>query len=247
MIARGAAYGAALFASVSAGVNRARLRSRLSLAEQELAATQVELAATRTRLAAAEHALLHDPLTDAASRSYVLAEVAHRAAGQSGFGVMLIDLDGFKAVNDELGHDAGDWVLIEAVRRFAGVVGDGDLVGRLSGDEFVIVTGAENASARWLLGSRVVDTMRPPICIDGTRPVRVTASVGLVHALPGDDARALLHTADTTMYRAKAAGRDQVAEHSPTRPLLVPAKRPRDRQRELSLTSWASYDLAGVA
>ena len=161
----------------------------------------------------------HDPLTDLANRAAVGAHldavIARRGdAGSDGWAVVLLDLDGFKAVNDDLGHAAGDRVLEVAARRLCAGVRDGDLVGRLGGDEFVVVlTGLDGeAELRELVG-RLEASLCGPVDVDG-RTVTVGASVGAAlvgpgTAVTGDD---LLARADAAMYRVKRGRR---AERTP--------------------------------
>jgi diguanylate cyclase (GGDEF)-like protein len=127
----------------------------------------------------------------------------------SPLGVLFIDLDGFKMVNDTLGHAGGDALLKEAAVRLQSTVRTGDTVARISGDEFAIVLAdlarPEDAA---LVAQKVIDRLAVAVEIHGNE-VFVTASVG-VALFPGDgtDAEALIGAADAAMYRAKQAGRN---------------------------------------
>ena len=134
--------------------------------------------------------------------------VRARLHGNS-LGLLFIDLDDFKLVNDTMGHAAGDELLQEVARRLHAAVRPGDTVARISGDEFAVLLGdlarAEDAA---LVAQKVIDRLSPPLSITG-QEVFVTASIGIA-AFPGDgdDAEALLAAADAAMYRAKQAGRN---------------------------------------
>ena len=129
-------------------------------------------------------------------------------------GLLFLDLDRFKVINDSLGHAAGDRLLREVAFRLQAGTSPGDLLARLGGDEFALVTvDHENAPA---LGERLVAALEAPFVLDG-REVTVGASIGVAVRTPGDppepdDDDALLREADTAMYAAKRAG---------TRPVVV--------------------------
>ena len=118
--------------------------------------------------------------------------------------VCLIDLDGFKAVNDRDGHLAGDVLLREVADAMVSAVRDTDTVARLGGDEFAVLarTGTD------LTGAALAERLRDAVACRGAAH-GVTASVGLAALEPGDDVRSVLHRADQAMYRAKTAGGDR--------------------------------------
>ena len=162
-----------------------------------------------------EHLATHDPLTGLANRAALVDEIsralhAGRRAGRMVAAIML-DLDHFKAVNDSLGHAVGDQLLRAAARRLEGVVRAGDLVSRLGGDEFVIVMrDLVDSSEALRVALRIVEEFRLPVTAAG-HELHVTASVGVAIAEDSDDGEALLHEADTAMYRAKEGGRDRTS------------------------------------
>ncbi|HYF59984.1 MAG TPA: diguanylate cyclase [Burkholderiaceae bacterium] len=125
---------------------------------------------------------------------------------------MFVDLDGFKAVNDGLGHAAGDRVLQEAAHRLRTVLREEDVLGRFGGDEFVVAL-SERRSAGGDLAARTAARLRAamaaPVLVDG-RPCRIGASIGWA-TFPDEagDLGALLQRADAAMYEAKRAGRDE--------------------------------------
>jgi diguanylate cyclase (GGDEF)-like protein/PAS domain S-box-containing protein len=155
----------------------------------------------------------HDALTGLANRS-LLEEHVERAiarARRSGelVAVHYIDLDGFKPVNDQYGHAAGDEVLCEVARRFNRAVRDGDVVARVGGDEFVVLQGGvtEDSAIR-ALARRLLRSLHEPMPLSGGVSVRVGGSLGMA-IFPRDakQTETLLQLADADMYRVKDAAR----------------------------------------
>jgi diguanylate cyclase (GGDEF)-like protein len=122
-------------------------------------------------------------------------------------GVIFLDLDDFKPVNDDLGHAVGDFVLRQVAQRLRGCVREGDTVARLGGDEFLIVL-ARLGAREDLAGvaRKLEEAVATPIPVDGHPDVRITASAGLATYEPGEAAEDLMNRADHAMYRAKQAG-----------------------------------------
>jgi diguanylate cyclase (GGDEF)-like protein len=138
-------------------------------------------------------------------------ELAHARRGRTGLGVMYLDLDGFKGVNDAHGHEAGDQVLKVTARRLASTLRAGDTVARLGGDEFVLLLPAVSSEeeAR-CVGDKLVAAIEQPIDWHGAQ-LRVSASIGLaLFPLDGDEPETLLRRADKAMYRAKTSGRGRI-------------------------------------
>ncbi|WP_204005778.1 GGDEF domain-containing protein [Virgisporangium aurantiacum] len=124
--------------------------------------------------------------------------------------LLLLDLDGFKPVNDRLGHAAGDRLLQVVAHRLRAVVPAGSTVARLGGDEFVVLLTPEvGADRAGVIAGRVVDAIGAPTDLTGV-PVTVGCSVGLAFTAPDGTGEAVLADADRAMYRAKAAGRNRV-------------------------------------
>ncbi|MFF1508786.1 putative bifunctional diguanylate cyclase/phosphodiesterase [Streptomyces sp. NPDC058326] len=181
----------------------------------------------RVRLQAQlQHNAEHDPLTDLPNRALFTRRVRQalggRRAGDPGTAVLFIDLDGFKGVNDRLGHQAGDDLLVQAARRLHDSVRAGDTAARLGGDEFaalILGDGGHDQGARRLQVQEIADRLRltlsRPYRVDGGTEVRVAASIGVAFAEPGIEAGDLLRNADLAMYRAKAAGKDRVELYAP--------------------------------
>ena len=153
----------------------------------------------------------HDPLTGLANRAFLRerAEQALAARPEDGaVAILCIDLDLFKAVNDSLGHAAGDLLLCEVTRRIVASVRHTDTVARLGGDEFAILQrDLEAPQDATRLAARVLSALAAPFAIDG-ETVPISASLGIAVApAHGADYATLLRRADAAMYRAKAQGR----------------------------------------
>jgi len=154
-----------------------------------------------------EHAARHDALTDLLDRRAFFEPVGRAVPP---FAVLYIDLDGFQAVNDRLGHAAGDDVLVETARRLQNAVHAHDRVARIGGDEFAVLTStfADEAEVE-ALASRLIAAVSAPIGRGG-EVVRIGASIGIAVVSGPEraaDDDAVVHAADAALYRAKAAGR----------------------------------------
>ncbi|MEU2751348.1 EAL domain-containing protein [Streptomyces collinus] len=185
----------------------------------------------RVRLQAQlQHNAEHDPLTDLPNRALFTKRVQHALSGRRASdrgvalrntAVLFIDLDGFKAVNDTIGHQAGDELLVHAARRLQDSVRHGDTASRLGGDEFAALIAGDNTRDRDArerhileLADRLRATLSQPYLIDGN-DVRVNASIGVAFAEAGLGAGELLRNADLAMYRAKAGGKGRVELYKP--------------------------------
>lgn len=166
---------------------------------------------TERRLAYLAH---FDQLTGLANRVTFHDRLTHALARASrnpqGFGVMVLDLDGFKMVNDSLGHDVGDALLLAAGDRLREAVRDYDTVARLGGDEFAVL--AEDSESLFCLeavAERILTSMRRPFEVEG-HVINVSASVGIAsYPESAGTLRDLMKSADAAMYDAKRAGRDR--------------------------------------
>ena len=193
------------------------------------------LAATRGQLSDVRFRASQDPLTELANRRGIEAGIAARVASGDPWALILVDLDGFKPVNDTYGHAAGDLVLEQVARRLKAVVDPGaDLVGRFGGDEFVILASSSFGAISMMLARDAVAVLREPFTVDDGVQVEVSASAGWVQALSGDDPRAVMRSADAALYRAKAAGGNTAVEFGPAEPLIpVDLERPQLRLRDM--------------
>ncbi|MDC5819530.1 diguanylate cyclase [Vibrio europaeus] len=159
----------------------------------------------------------HDSLTGLANRTelYRVLEAMLRSERRSccGLALFYIDLDGFKLVNDTYGHDAGDEVLKQVAKRLASMTDDNDIVARLSGDEFVVVTNCINPKSADSLACMIIEYLEKPIDYKGD-VLKVGASVGVQYTECQDvDTDKLLKAADTAMYHAKTSGKGQYVIH----------------------------------
>jgi diguanylate cyclase (GGDEF)-like protein len=166
------------------------------------------------------HQAMHDSLTGLPNRALIVDRIEQLLARnrRSGtFGAALyIDLDDFKNVNDSLGHEAGDHLLISVADRMKSTLRDADTIGRMGGDEFVVlIDGDEHRAAPELVAERLLNVMRQPFEIFGAHePLVVTTSIGIA---VGDRASGVefLRDADVALYQAKAAGKNQFMFFNP--------------------------------
>ena len=167
---------------------------------ERLTNSQVELRRLATR----------DPLTGMANRMLVkeqLVNMLAQAARTSRMvGVIFLDLDRFKTVNDSLGHDIGDSLLKAVANTLLQVIRQQDAVGRLGGDEFLFLVSANDLSDVVVLAERIIEALAKPYAIEGYE-IRTNASLGIaMYPENGEDADTLMRSADLAMYRAKSDG-----------------------------------------
>jgi diguanylate cyclase (GGDEF)-like protein len=164
----------------------------------------------RKELERAMHQLTYaDQLTGLANRRQVLRTITSlRTVSRVGGAILLIELDGFTAVNDVRGYEIGDAVLVEVARRLRTGAGGSDLAARLSGDEFAIVTEAPVVRA-YALATRLVTMLAEPIALPGVT-VHLSASVGMTDLSGGANSDEVLRRADLALRRAKQLGRGRV-------------------------------------
>ena len=175
----------------------------------------IDVTQAREARAALRHAATHDPLTLLDNRRGLaedLDSVLHRKPRTGrGVGMLALDLDGLKPVNDQYGHAAGDKVLVTVGERLRATVRRDDPIARMGGDEFIVILVAvHNLEQVARLAEKVRDAVAEEIALPNGERVHVTASVGAVLAGPDDDADGLLRRADAALYEAKQAGRDRV-------------------------------------
>ncbi len=160
------------------------------------------------------HQALHDGLTGLPNRALIMDRIEQllvrsRRTGTVG-AALFVDLDEFKNVNDSLGHQAGDQLLVAVAARLASTLRDADTIGRMGGDEFVVlIDGASLEVAPEMVADRLLEVMRQPFELDAaTMPLVVNTSIGIAmgdRPTPGD----LLRDADVALYQAKAAGKNR--------------------------------------
>lgn len=173
-------------------------------------AEHVSMALTDARTVAAVDEAFHDPLTDLPNRALFLGRVeqalAEPRSGAEDVGVLFVDLDRFKAVNDTLGHSAGDELLRKVAARLSACLRHGAVAGRFGGDEFAVLLERVTEGDAKALAERLIDRLREPFAL-GTSTVVVGASIGIALCRGiACDAQELLRNADLAMYQAKKAG-----------------------------------------
>jgi diguanylate cyclase (GGDEF)-like protein/PAS domain S-box-containing protein len=159
------------------------------------------------------HQALHDSLTGLPNRVLLTDRLVQGLARSrrrgSRLGVMFLDLDHFKVINDSLGHTAGDDLLRLTAERITATIRPGDTVARFGGDEFIIVCDDVTALQTEVIAQRVLDALRQP-CLIGNEQMNPTASLGIAVADGDATAESLLRDSDAAMYRAKERGRGRV-------------------------------------
>ena len=177
------------------GTGRARARRLVGLRTSEL-----------------RHLALHDPLTGLPNRALITDRVEQLLARSRRTGipgaVLFVDIDEFKNVNDTLGHAAGDELLQTVSRRLTVGLREADSVGRLGGDEFIVLIDGDPHAAPEMVAQRILDVMREPFMLPGSStPIMITATIGIALATH-DTADELLRDSDMALYRAKAMGKN---------------------------------------
>ncbi|MCU1392154.1 MAG: hypothetical protein JWM34_582 [Ilumatobacteraceae bacterium] len=159
------------------------------------------------------HQAVHDTLTGLPNRALLTDRLNHGLAGakrrNSQLGVMFLDVDQFKLVNDAVGHESGDHLLREIARRILAAVRPGDTVARFGGDEFVVVCDDVTQVEAEQIAARVLDFVRRPTLI-GETEIHTSVSLGLAFSDDASTAASLLRDSDAAMYLAKERGRSRV-------------------------------------
>ena len=184
-----------------------------------------------------EYEATHDPLTGAHNRGHLLAAIQKaldlaRSNPARSSGLLFIDLDGFKQINDSLGHAMGDRVLAVTARMLGELVPDHEVLGRCGGDEFVVLLGHRNhRSAALGAATTIVERFRDPLDVNG-QSIAVRASVGVIEVTAAcRDADQIVADADIALYVAKARGGARYEEFKPS--MRVEAEHRADLRREL--------------
>ena len=191
------------------GVTTHFIASSLDISERKASERQIE------------HMAHHDALTGLANRHVsklrLAAAIAQARRSGEKVGVLFVDLDRFKHVNDALGHHVGDALLQSVSARLLQLVREGDTVSRLGGDEFVVILNGigDAAAIAALLDTRLIPAMRQPHQVEGNA-LYVSCSVGVaIYPDHGDDMDTLMRHADAAMYQAKSGGRDHARMFTP--------------------------------
>jgi diguanylate cyclase (GGDEF)-like protein len=225
-LAAAAGIALTIMLAVVTGVLAGSRGRALNQVEQATAALRQDIerretveAQLRDRERQLQHLAFHDPLTGLANRQLFYERLSHAVGtrGDQAVGVLFIDLDGFKEINDARGHQAGDTVLrVVAERLQAGVRGI-DTAARFGGDEFaVLLESLADAAAARSAAERIIADVQQPIDITGI-PVTVSVSIGIAVHEPGETGSAddVLRDADAAMYAAKATGKNRYVSAEP--------------------------------
>ena len=190
--------------------------------QRELEHEHQELKKALEERQALEEALLHqafyDRLTGLPNRALLFDRLQHAfleaVRHQQSLGLLFVDLDDFKSVNDRFGHAIGDQLLVEVSKRMLSVVRQEDTVARLGGDEFtVLVKDPRSLDIAMEVANRILEKISEPHQINGV-DLSVSASIGLSISYPkGDQPEDLLREADDAMYRAKSSGKSKIGVH----------------------------------
>ncbi len=179
------------------------------------------------------HQALHDSLTGLPNRTLLTDRLIHGLAGSrrrgAQLGVIFLDVDRLKEINDSLGHSAGDELLRHVASQITGAIRPGDTVARIGGDEFVVVCDSVAARETEEIAARVLLALSEP-CICGTDEMQTTASLGIAIADDHSTPESLLRDSDAAMYRAKERGRGRIE-------LFGEALRSRDERRVATTSS----------
>ncbi|TNC15737.1 GGDEF domain-containing protein [Methylobacterium terricola] len=170
----------------------------------------------------------HDALTGLRNRTGLMDDLAARLrCGAGSLALLYLDLDGFKAVNDGLGHAAGDALLVEVAGRIGAAIPEEWQAARFGGDEFVILACGERVHEAASVAARLIEAVKAPNGVG----IGVGVSVGIGWALPGMTPEALLAAADAALYRAKAAGKGRLATAGAKTDLAAAPPGPRSAAR----------------
>lgn len=178
-----------------------------------LAGSQTDISARKAAEAELRHAARHDALTGLANRLHLeeLLQAVRRRPRSRESALLFIDLDRFKLINDSLGHNAGDQVLVIVAQRLASCLRAGDHLARFGGDEFVALLGDLACAAdAERVAQRMLTALRQPLQL-GERTLSVSASIGIAPLMRDGQPLDALQAADLALYRAKMAGKDQFA------------------------------------
>jgi diguanylate cyclase len=186
--------------------------SSLADADQQLQALQQEIAALRARERVLEKQAHFDELTNLPNRVLLRdrfqSAIERSKRSDTPFAVLMIDLNGFKAVNDKYGHEIGDFVLVTTANRILGALRASDTVARLGGDEFVLIIESMVDSDEFeKVGKKLIEVLFEPISLPSGKIIGIGASLGIaVYPNDGLEINALLAVADQAMYQCKATG-----------------------------------------
>ncbi|MFC4069860.1 putative bifunctional diguanylate cyclase/phosphodiesterase [Actinoplanes subglobosus] len=181
-----------------------RLTHTTRLSDQRAASLRAALADQDELQHSLSHQARHDTLTGLPNRTQLEELLADPAGGA----LILVDLDGFKDVNERFGHPTGDALLVSVAARLSGMTGSGEVTARLGGDEFALLLPGAGPAGAATRSDAVLAALREPVPAGG-QPLHITASAGIRVFGPASDPVQVLSDADLALYAAKAAGKDQ--------------------------------------
>jgi two-component system cell cycle response regulator len=220
-VARGLLAGADDFMSTAGRPVELRARIRVQLRNKRFYDALYRLRNERDSL---KRDAQHDGLTGLLNRRSLESTVTQRCSARERFGVLFMDLDHFKSINDRFGHEAGDHVLVAVANVLKSGLRPGDVVGRYGGEEFVAIVGGAGPESARLVAERLrraVEEMTPP----APGPSHLTISIGTTVFDPrqlDETPQELVHRADLALYAAKRGGRNRVVMVAPGQPLPMP-------------------------
>ena len=180
----------------------------------EVFSDDTAVATARAQVGELEQLALTDPLTGLGNRRYLEMQLSARlyewTRYGTPFGVLIADIDLFKRVNDIYGHDVGDETLAMVARTLTFGLRGGDVVARYGGEEFVVIVAHTDPDGLGRTGERLRSLVAASRLVAARQSIEVTISLGGAMVTPGDSADTLLRRADTLLYAAKEAGRNQV-------------------------------------
>lgn len=210
----GLTIGVIVLLIILSSISAALLDKKLQGKERDLLHVNTLLSQLDHARSSLQHAAHYDSLTNLLNRrgfnQLFTERLAEQTLANGRLGVMFLDIDHFKRINDSLGHDAGDELLKVVAERIHGVTRSQDVVARFGGDEFCILVALHNDDDALHLAQRIMDKMKEPIALGGRRMV-MTTSIG-VSLFPedGTTSEELLKNADLALYQSKGAGRNSV-------------------------------------
>ena len=211
---------AMLLTALHRGTMAINLKQVEGLYRQSVEAFQVEIEQRRALEQQLEHRAHYDDLTGLPNRPLFfdrLHQTIIRARREGArFALLFIDLDGFKEINDSLGHDAGDDLLVRVSKRLSGCVRESDTVARVGGDEFTVIVGEISFRRHALIvADKVLDVVAKPFNL-GSQECLIGASIGIaIYPDDGEDAETILNCADSAMYAIKRQGKNDRTFYSP--------------------------------
>ena len=207
-----------LIRQIDSSVRNVLLAQRLTEVGRELTQANAEKEARNTELNAAmeqlNQLLTFDQLTGAYSRRYLMEELDRQVALRNRYGapvsLIMLDLDHFKAINDQHGHAVGDRALREAARHAKAQLRDGDLFGRVGGEEFLVLLPMTDGQAASVLAERLRGALERARLEEAEQMIRIPASLGVAELRPQEDVASWLRRVDAALYEAKSTGRNRV-------------------------------------